>query len=60
MITTFLLGFFFGVSTYSLISQIVTYKDERPDLQGFGSPDRDKTLPRNRHSRRGLGRDFLD
>ena len=51
MITTFLLGYFLGVSTYSLVAQLVTHKDERPDLRGFGGPNRDKTLPTNRNSR---------
>jgi hypothetical protein len=36
MITTFLLGYFLGISTYSLVTQLLTHKDERPDLGGFG------------------------
>jgi hypothetical protein len=60
MITTFILGFFAGIASYSLVAQVVTHKDERPDLRGFGGPDRDKTLSTNRNSRRGLGRNFLE
>ena len=48
MITTFLLGYFIGISTYSLISQLLTHKDETPELGGFGGLNRGQKVPPNR------------
>ena len=36
MITTFFLGYCIGIATYSLVAQLLTHKDERLDLGGFG------------------------
>ena len=56
MTTTFLLGYFLGISTYSLITQIINHKDERPDLGGFGGRNRNSTIPHYRESRGSVER----